>query len=110
MVTILSAQELKAKIDRGDNFKLVMTMNEWHYEAEHIPGSFWVADKDRAQALLDPDDEIVCYCSDRSCSASRVVSNVLEKSGFQHVYHFDGGLQEWRKAGYPIEGTAAASA
>ncbi len=31
MVTILGAAELKTKIDRGDDFKLVMTMNEWHY-------------------------------------------------------------------------------
>ena len=110
MVQILSAKELKAKIDRGDDFKLVMTMNQWHFEAEHIPGSLWVADRARAQELLDPEDEVVCYCSDRACAASRVVSNVLEKSGFQHVYHFDGGLQEWREAGYPIEGTAVAPA
>ncbi len=109
MVTILSAEELKTKIDRGDDFKLVMTMNEWHYEAEHIPGSIWIADRDRARELLDPQDEIVCYCSDRSCSASRVVSNVLEKSGFPHVYHFDGGLQEWKEAGYPLEGEALES-
>ncbi len=51
----------------------------------------------------------MCYCSDRSCSASRVVSNVLEKSGFPHVYHFDGGLQEWKEAGYPLEGEALES-
>ncbi|MDX1534552.1 MAG: rhodanese-like domain-containing protein [Thermoplasmata archaeon] len=109
MVTILSVEELKTKIDRGDDFKLVMTMNEWHFEAEHIPGSIWVADKERAKALLDPQDEIVCYCSDRACAASRIVSHVLEKSGFPHVYHFDGGLKEWKEAGYPIEGAAVAA-
>ena len=35
----ISREELKAKIDRGDDFKLVMVLGAWEYEAKHIPGS-----------------------------------------------------------------------
>ncbi|MEE9237088.1 MAG: rhodanese-like domain-containing protein [Thermoplasmata archaeon] len=106
MVSTISREELKARIDRGDNFKLVMTMNQWHFEAEHIPGSVWIADQGRAAELLDPTDEIVCYCSDRACSASIRAATLLEKAGYKHVWHYDGGLDEWKEAGYPVEGAS----
>ncbi len=105
MVRNISREELKARLDRGDAIKLVMSMNEWQFEAEHIPGSIWVADKERAERLLDPKDEIVTYCSDRACSASRMAAHLLEKSGYSHVWHYEGGLQDWTDAGYPVEGT-----
>lgn len=82
-----------------------MTMNEWQYEAEHIPGSVGVADKEGAESFLDPEDEIVTYCSDRACSASRMAAHLLEKAGYKHVWHFEGGLEEWTAAGYPVEGS-----
>ncbi len=105
MVAMITREELKAKIDRGAQFKLVMTMNEWHFEAEHIPGSIWVADKERAAELLDPSEEIVCYCSDKACSSCRIAANLLEKAGYPNVWHYEGGLRDWERAGLPLEGT-----
>ncbi len=36
---LISAQELKEKLDRGDPLKLVNALGEWEYRAQHIPGS-----------------------------------------------------------------------
>lgn len=36
---LISREELKQKLDRGDDFKLVMALGEWAYLAKHIPGS-----------------------------------------------------------------------
>jgi hypothetical protein len=38
-MNLISRDELKATLDRGDNIKLVMTLGEWAYRAKHIPGS-----------------------------------------------------------------------
>jgi hypothetical protein len=38
-VETTSRDELKAELDRGDDFKLVMTLNEWAFTEAHIPGS-----------------------------------------------------------------------
>ncbi len=106
MVRAITKEELKAKLDRGDDFKLVMVMEQWHYEAEHIPGSILMRPTQKAAELLSLDDEIVCYCSHSACSTSRRAANLLERTGYQNVWHFDGGLDEWRDAGYPLEGSA----
>jgi rhodanese-related sulfurtransferase len=60
----ISREELKAKLERGDDFKLVMTLAEWAFQMSYIPGSLNVTSMPTAQELLKPDDEIVVYCSD----------------------------------------------
>ena len=105
MVKTMKREELKAKLDRGDDFKLVMTMHESHFHAEHIPGSTWIDSMEKAARSLRPEDEIVVYCSDPACFASRMAATHLEKAGYEHVYHYEGGLRQWAEAGYPLEGT-----
>jgi hypothetical protein len=36
---LISAHELKEKLDRGDPLKLVNALGDWEYQAAHIPGS-----------------------------------------------------------------------
>lgn len=105
MVREISKEELWEKIERGDPLKLVMAMDELHYEAEHIPGSIWVDTQEKALELLRPNEEIVCYCSDSACAISRMACQLLEKAGYRHVFHYKGGLRDWKAAGYPLEGT-----
>jgi len=39
----ISREELKQKLDRKDNFRLVMALGKWAYQAKHIPGSTHLA-------------------------------------------------------------------
>lgn len=102
----ISIEDLRAKIDRGDDFKLVMTLAEWAFQMSHIPGSLNITNMDQAKQLLDPDEDIVVYCSDVNCLASRAAYHYLTSSGFKRVRRFSGGLAEWQAAGYPLEGEA----
>ena len=45
---LIDTQELKAKLDRGDGFKVVMTLGEWEYRTTHIPGSIRVSTVEEA--------------------------------------------------------------
>ena len=38
-MNLIDRDELKARLDREDDFKLVMVLGEWAYRAKHIPGS-----------------------------------------------------------------------
>ncbi|HKZ47271.1 MAG TPA: rhodanese-like domain-containing protein, partial [Thermoplasmata archaeon] len=71
MPKTITKEELKARIDRGDDFRLAMALNEWHFEAARIPGSILIQDKQAALSKLRPEEEIVVYCSDDSCFSSK---------------------------------------
>jgi len=101
---IISREELKQKLDRREDFRLVMALGKWEYQAKHIPGSLHFATIPEALASLKKEDEIVVYCSDETCIASRALGQLLERHGYTHVLHYEGGLQEWEQAGYPLEG------
>ena len=45
---LISREELKEKLDREDDFKLVMVLGEWQFRAKHIPGSLNVATPEAA--------------------------------------------------------------
>lgn len=101
---IISAQKLKEKMDRGDNFKLIMALDRNAYELVHIPGSLYFDDIAEAAKQLDPKDEIVVYCTNPACSASVHAYLELQNFGFDNLSRFAGGLEAWSKAGYPLEG------
>ena len=101
---LIDRQELKEKLDRGDDFKLVMTLGEWEYRAKRIPGSLRVSSPEEGLEALDPKDEIVLYDSGPSCTASRMAWRFLKAHGYGRVRRYAAGLQEWESAGYPLEG------
>jgi rhodanese-related sulfurtransferase len=79
-------------------------MGTWAFNAKHIPGSFNISTPEEATKLLMPNDEIIVYCSNAPCVASQTAFQMLTKAGFTRVRRFSGGLDEWERAGYPLEG------
>lgn len=100
----IDRDDLRAKIDSGDDFRLVMALGEWAFRAAHIPGSLHFATPEDAFDALDLDDDIVVYCSDPACVASQYAYELLSKSGYRRVRRYEGGLSDWTAAGYPLEG------
>ena len=106
-IKTIDRDELKAKLDRGDDFKLIMAMHEWGFRAAHIPGSVHYATVEAADQDLNADDEIVVYCTDPGCVASQVAYRWLVDAGYGNVRRYAGGLSDWTAAGYELEGDAA---
>jgi len=100
----IDREELRAKLDRGDNFKLVNALGEWAFRAKRIPGSLHFSTPEEAMRTLARDDDIVVYCSDVNCPASVAAYYTLEKAGYRNVSRYSGGLADWEQAGYPLEG------
>ncbi len=104
-VRTISREELKAKLDRGDDFKLIQALNRWAYEAKHIPGSLHFDTPEELFAAVHPDDEVVVFCSAVDCLSSVAMYRDLLARGYTNVRRYAGGLLDWEDAGLPLEGT-----
>jgi rhodanese-related sulfurtransferase len=62
----ISREDLKAKIERGDDFVLVETLSEEQYQHAHLPGAVNLPpDRVRelaSEVLPDKDADVVVYC------------------------------------------------
>jgi rhodanese-related sulfurtransferase len=103
-IDTISGEELKTKLDRGDDFKLVFVLGDWAFQAKHIPGSINISKPEKSAEYLDKDDDIVVYCSNVTCVASIAAYKMLKDAGFEKVRRYSGGLLDWEDAGYPLEG------
>lgn len=102
-IRTIEREELKAKLDRQDDFILIMTLHDWAFRAQHIPGSVhFHTHEDALEELRDKHAEIVVYCSDRACVASQFAYKALVAEGFTNVLRYEGGLSDWAEAGYPF--------
>jgi rhodanese-related sulfurtransferase len=103
-IRTIDREELKAKLDRGDPFTLIMALNRWAFDAKHIPGSIHFDTPDELYAAVRPDDEVVVYCSHVDCLSSVALYRDLVRRGYGTVRRYAGGLLDWEEAGLPLEG------
>lgn len=102
-MNLITRDELRAKLDRGDEFKLVMTLSEFAYRAKHIPTSLHFETAKEMLGALNPEEEIVVYCADVHCSASIYTYYSLERAGYGRVRRYAGGIADWEAASYAFE-------
>ena len=103
-IRTIGRDELKAKLDRGDDVRLIMALNRWAFEAKHIPGSVHFDTPDELYTAVRPDEEVVVYCSQVDCLASVALYRDLVARGYRNVRRYSGGLLDWEDAGLPLEG------
>ncbi len=103
-VRVLDREELRARLADGPAFKLVMVASDFGFRAKHIPGSLHVKPYGETFSALEKHDDIVVYCSNLDCNASRSVIKKLLSLGYQKVSHYPGGLIDWEAAGLPLDG------
>jgi rhodanese-related sulfurtransferase len=63
-VKTIGREDLKQKIDRGDEFVLLEVLSEASYGRAHLPGAIRFQNRDMIPDLLpDKSTEVVAYCS-----------------------------------------------
>ncbi len=106
MPRAISRDELKRKMDSGDDYVLIEVLGPGEYEERHIKGAINIPLEHIGHTVkerFDQDQEIVVYCASYSCQASPIAAQKLDKLEFQNVYDYEGGKKEWMEAGYPTE-------
>jgi rhodanese-related sulfurtransferase len=106
----IDRHQLKAKLDAGEDIKLVMTVGGWTFRAKHIPGSLSFPSPRCALQTLRRDDEIILYSTSDQRQDTHAAFDALTGHGYRHVRCYLGGLADWADAGFPVEGTSVGSA
>ena len=97
----ISVSEAYTRYQNGAFVLDVRTPEEWN--DFHAPGTTLIPLDQLASRLneLPRDKEIVVVC--RSGNRSQQGRDILLNAGFQQVTSMQGGLNEWRANGYPVE-------
>jgi rhodanese-related sulfurtransferase len=106
---LIPREELKDKLDRNEDIKLVFVLGDGQFRAQHIPGSLNIHQLGDAVETLNLDDEIVVYCANEICRASIYAYYYLVSRGYKYVRRYAGGLSDWASVGYPLEGAMVAA-
>jgi len=106
-IRTIGREELKAKLDGGEDFRLIMALNRWAFDAKHIPGSIHFDSPAELYRAVRPEDEIVVYCSNVDCLSSVALYRDLVRRGYWNVRRYSGGLLDWEDAGLPLKGEFA---
>lgn len=79
----------------------VRTYEEW--DDYHAPNTVLIPldELENRLNVLPKDEQIVVIC--RSGNRSQVGREILRANGFEQVTSVNGGLKDWRAAGYPTE-------
>jgi adenylyltransferase/sulfurtransferase len=103
------ARELHEQ-DRAPVFLDVRERDEW--DEGHIPGAVHLArgwlESRIDQTVPDRTRPIVAYCA--SGSRSTFAAKTLEELGYEQVVSLSGGINDWKRRGYPLEVSTGALA
>jgi sulfur-carrier protein adenylyltransferase/sulfurtransferase len=93
--TEITAVELKQRLDRGDDLKIVDVREPNEYQINRIAGSVLIplGDVPKRYNELNPDDEIVVQCKMGGRSAK--AADFLRSVGFKKVLNLKGGILDW---------------
>ncbi len=97
----ITAQELKAMLERKENVVLIDVRTPEEHREAHIPGSFLMPlDTLESVESLPEGSKHIIYC--RSGKRSLSAIDILSAKGFKGLVNLEGGIIAWTKAGGPV--------
>lgn len=98
-MTTITAEEIKARMDAGEELNLVDVREPAEHTEFNIGGTLLPLGKIQSMQTDDIDDlknkEVICYC--RSGARSLQASLMLETFGFTNVKNLTGGMMGWQE-------------
>ena len=102
----LSKESVQERLNgNGGNFVLVDTIGTYNGNKYRIKGATTIPYLEvplRKNELLKY-DEIIVYCSEKSCVASKKTASALKMMNVPNVKVYEGGIAEWLAHDLPVE-------
>jgi rhodanese-related sulfurtransferase len=95
MVQEVSVEQLKARMDAGEQPRVIDVREGWELEISRIPGTLHLPMNQIPERLaeLDPEQELIIMC--HAGGRSLRVAHFLESRGFRSVANLTGGILAW---------------
>ena len=92
----ITVEELKRKIDSGEDFQLIDVRETFEYEVsnlggENIPLSGIMIESDK----IATDKPVIVQCRSGKRSAAAIMQ--LQSLGFDNLYNLEGGILAWKE-------------
>lgn len=116
MARIISSQEFSDLRSQHPDLILVDVRLADDFAAARLPGAVnqcvfeMVFLNELLKSGVRKDQPVCAYGAGADSHEARMAAEKLERAGFTKVFEIRDGLEGWRKAGNPVEGTAAAAA
>lgn len=100
----VTIDDVKARLDRGEQFLLVDVREESDYAKDHLPGAIHLSkgiiERDIEERVPELSTPLVLYCGGGYRSA--LAADNLQKMGYTGVLSMDGGIRGWREKHFPL--------
>lgn len=103
----ITSDELKRMLDAGEEVVIVDLRGSLDFEAEPamIPGAVHldVSDLEHVTEQLAAAPEVILYCNCPNEVTSARMALLLRRKGVKKIRPLTGGLDGWRRQGYPVK-------
>jgi rhodanese-related sulfurtransferase len=90
----ISVQELKDKMDAGEDFQLIDVREDFEYEMSNLGGELIPLSGILIESnKIDKNKPVVVMCRSGKRSAAAIMQ--LEQQGFTDLYNLKGGILAW---------------
>jgi membrane protein DedA with SNARE-associated domain/rhodanese-related sulfurtransferase len=103
----ITAFDLRQRLSAGDHLVVADLRTALDIETApyRIPGARWIPPDslDQPRQVIPQASEVVFYCAEPREATSARMALLLDAHGYKHVHPLSGGLDAWRRAGFPVE-------
>jgi hydroxyacylglutathione hydrolase len=99
---LLTVQELKKRLDKGDDLVVLDVREKDKWGEGHIKGArhIYAGHVERRVDEIPVDHPIVVACN--TGNHASLVASILRREGYRDVYNLLGGMAAWQDAGYNL--------
>ncbi|MGE0622858.1 MAG: rhodanese-like domain-containing protein [Pseudomonadales bacterium] len=105
----ITRQETEQKLESDEQVVLIEALPEENFRKFHLPGAVNLPTDDpefeqkAAKLIPEKSTPVILYCQNTECDASPRAAKRLETLGYQSVFDYEAGKEDWREAGNRLE-------
>lgn len=100
-------EQLKSWYDQNKAMVVLDARSKPYFDGVLLPSATWLAaessEKEIQAAIPAKNSLVVVYCAGIHCPASGWLYDKLASMGYENVYEYHEGLEDWINRGFPTE-------